>query len=159
MGLLLVLLLLLPVVELVVLIQVAGEIGFLDTVGLLVVVSLVGAWLAKRAGAGAIRRIQRATAAGQTPDREVVDGALILLAGVLLILPGFVSDAMGIALLIPPVRAAVRTLVVRRLARRQRVVIVGGRSRATAPQPDVWDVESWEDEPSSSRRQIGGDQS
>lgn len=158
MAILLVLVLLLPVVELIVLVQVAGEIGFLDTVGLLIVVSLVGAWLAKRAGVGVARRIQRAVNAGEAPDREVLDGALVLLAGVLLILPGFVSDAIGIALLLPPVRAGVRTLVMRRLARSRRVVITD-RGTTTTSRPDVWDVESWEDDPSSSRRQIGGDQS
>jgi UPF0716 protein FxsA len=160
MAALLLLLLALPVVELVVLIQVAGTIGFLDTVGLLIVVSLVGAWLAKRVGAGVVRRIQRAVAAGQAPDREVVDGALVLLAGVLLILPGFVSDAIGIALLLPPVRAGVRTLILRRLARRQHLVVVGGRRGQSTPtgQTGVWDVESWEDQPSSPRREIGGEE-
>lgn len=154
MAILLVLLLVLPAIELIVLVQVAGEIGFLDTVGLLILVSLVGAWLAKRAGAGAVQRIRRAVNAGETPDREVVDGALILLAGVLLILPGFVSDAVGIALLLPPVRAGARTLVLRRLARGQRVAFVSGRSTTTA-QANVWDVDSWEDDSSPPRREIG----
>lgn len=155
MAILLVLLLVLPAIELIVLVQVAGEIGFLDTVGLLILVSLVGAWLAKRAGAGAVQRIRRAVNAGETPDREVVDGALILLAGVLLILPGFVSDAVGIALLLPPVRAGARTLVLRRLARGQRVAFVSGRSGTTTTQANVWDVDSWEDDSSPPRREIG----
>jgi len=158
MGILLLLLIVLPAIELIVLVLVAGEIGFLDTVGLLIVVSLVGAWLAKRAGAGAVSRIRRAVNAGETPDREVIDGALIMLAAVLLILPGFVGDAVGIALLLPPVRAGARTLILRRLARGQRVAFVGRRGGTTA-RASVWDVDSWEDDSSPSRREIGGEDS
>jgi UPF0716 protein FxsA len=156
MAILLVLILALPFVELVVLVRVAGEIGFVETVGLLIAVSIVGAWLAKRAGAGALNRIRKALSAGEAPDREVVDGALIMLAGLLLILPGFVSDVVGIALLIPPVRIGVRTLVMRRLGRSRRIVVVDRDGRARGGSPEVWDVDSWEDDSSPSRRQIGG---
>jgi UPF0716 protein FxsA len=152
MGYLLLALLLVPLVELAVLVQVAGTIGVVDTLGLLVVVSLVGVWLAKRAGLGALRRLQRAQSEGRPPSRELLDGALILLAAGLLLLPGFVSDAVGIALLLPPVRALVRPVILRRLRQDGRVVVVKERRS-----PDVWDAESWEEPPPTDPRgEIGG---
>lgn len=152
MGYVLLLLLLLPIVELAVLVEVAGAIGVLDTVGLLVVVSIVGVWLAKRAGLGVVRRLRRAQSEGRPPSRELLDGALILLAAGLLLLPGFVSDAVGIALLLPPVRAVVRPVILRRLRQDGRVVVVTERRS-----PDVTDVESWEEPPSTDPRgEIGG---
>jgi len=152
MGYILLLLLVLPFVELAVLVEVAGTIGVVDTLGLLLVVSIVGVWLAKRAGLGVLRRLRRAQSEGRPPSREVVDGALILLAAGLLLLPGFVSDVVGIALLLPPVRALVRPVILRRLRQDGRVVVVTERRS-----PDVWDVESWEDPPPSDQRgEIGG---
>lgn len=109
------LLLLVPVVELFVLIQVGREIGVLATLGALVLMGLLGAWLAKRQGVSVVRRARRQVEAGRPPAREALDGVLILFAGGLLLLPGFVSDVLAIALLLPPVRAAVRGLVLARL--------------------------------------------
>lgn len=156
--LLLLVLIALPVVELAVIVQVAGEIGVLDTLVLLVLVSMIGVWLAKRAGLGVVRRFREAQLAGRVPDREAADGALVALGGLLLLLPGFVSDVMGILLLIPPTRAAVRTIALRHVARRSGVVVVG-RTRGRGDQQgatEVWDVESWEETPPDHRRgQIG----
>jgi UPF0716 protein FxsA len=163
--LLLLLLVVLPIAELTVLVQVAGSIGVLDTFGLLVLVSIVGVWLAKRAGLGVVRRLREAQAAGRVPSREVADGALVLLAGALLLLPGFISDVAGIALLLPPVRAGVRTLALRRFRQRSRLVVVGrgpgsprgpgGRRPGDPRDADVWDAESWEESPSSRRPRPG----
>ncbi|MGH9209470.1 MAG: FxsA family protein [Acidimicrobiales bacterium] len=155
--LLLLLLVVLPVAELVLIVRVAGEIGVLDTLALLALVSIVGVWLAKRAGLGVVARIRQAQAEGRVPEREVADGALVLLGGLLLLLPGFISDIMGIALLLPPTRAGIRTLALRRLANRGRVVVVGRRDRADGQADgDIWDVESWEETPPDGRRgQIG----
>src|SRR5205807_6154391 len=89
------------VVEITVMIQVGQLIGFLNTVGLLLLVSLVGAWLVKRQGLGVVARIREQRSAGRLPATEVFDGALILLAGVLLVIPGFVTDAFGLLLLFP----------------------------------------------------------
>ena len=107
-----------PFVELFVLIQVGQAIGALPTIGLLVVVSVVGAWLVKREGLGVVRRAQEQVQRGQVPAKELVDGVLILFAGALMLTPGFFTDVFGIALLIPPVRAALRTAASARLARR-----------------------------------------
>ena len=107
-----------PIVELAVIIQVGQAIGALETIVLLIAVSVVGSWLVKREGGGVLRRISAAVNAGRVPGRELADGALIILAGALLITPGFLSDILGIALLLPPVRAAVRPVLLGALARR-----------------------------------------
>lgn len=155
--LILALLVVLPFVELAVLVQVAGSIGVLDTIGLLVVVSIVGVWLAKRAGLGVVNRMRRAQAAGEVPSRELMDGALIMMAAVLLVIPGFVTDVVGILLLLPPIRAGVRTLALRRIRTSSRFVVVGagpGTTSAGGRVDGVWDVESWEEPPT--RGELGG---
>jgi len=117
-GPLVVLFILVPIAELYVIIQLGHAIGVLNTLGLLVLISFAGAWLMKREGLSTLRRAQRQVDAGVVPGRELVDGALILLAGALLLAPGFITDAVGLLLLLPPVRAGVRATVRRRLERR-----------------------------------------
>jgi UPF0716 protein FxsA len=138
-----------PIAELAVIVQVAGSLGVLNTIGLLVAVSIVGAWLAKREGLGVLRRIQATTARGHAPSREVADGALILLAGALMIAPGFISDAVALLLLIPPTRAVFRGAVLRSISRRSGLTLITGHRarRRSAGTDDVWDAESWEDTP------------
>jgi UPF0716 protein FxsA len=113
-----VLFLVVPLAELYVLIQVGQVIGVLETVGLLLLVSVVGAWLAKREGIGVLRRMQAAVNAGRVPGTELVDAFLILLAAALMLTPGFLTDILAILLLVPPVRAGVRRTLRRILARR-----------------------------------------
>ena len=111
-----------PLVELVVIIKVGAEIGVLNTVGLLILSSIVGGWLMKREGLGVIRRIQGSVAAGRVPGAELVDAFLILFGGALMLAPGFLTDLTGMALLLPPVRAVVRAALRKRFATR----VVGG---------------------------------
>lgn len=112
-GVLALLFLVVPFAELFVLLQVGRAIGALETIGLLVLVSVVGAWLVKREGIGVLRRAEERLRQGGVPGRELVDGVMILFAGALLLTPGFLTDIFGILLLLPPVRAAMRTSVVR----------------------------------------------
>ncbi len=93
-----------PLVELFVIIRVGEWIGFQYTIPLLIALSIGGAILVKREGLGAWRRAQAQLRAGEVPAAELVDGVLILSAGVLLLTPGFVTDAIGFLLLIPVVR-------------------------------------------------------
>jgi UPF0716 protein FxsA len=123
-GVLVVLFVLVPLAELYVIIQVGQAFGALNTIGLLILVSAVGAWLVKREGLGVWRRFQRQVEAGVVPAREIADGVMVLFAGALLMTPGFLSDMAGIALLLPPVRAAVRAGVARRATRKAGVVWV-----------------------------------
>jgi UPF0716 protein FxsA len=102
-----------PLAELYVVIKVAEAIGVLDTIVLLIAGWPLGTWAVRSQGRAVWRRMADAVAAGRPPAREVLDGALILLGGGLLIIPGFISDAIGILLLLPPTRALVRAVVVR----------------------------------------------
>ena len=118
MGALAVLFLVIPFVEIYVLLQVSHVIGVPETLVLLIAVSVVGAWLVKREGLATWRRARQAIDAGRVPGTELVDGVLILLAGALLLTPGFVSDVFGIFLLLPPVRRGVRRFAVAWMSRR-----------------------------------------
>lgn len=117
-ALLAVLFLVVPIAELAVIVQAAGAFGVGPTLFVLVAVSVFGAWLVKREGIGIWRRVQRQIGAGQVPGKELVDAFLVLFAGVLLLTPGFITDAFGILLLLPPVRALVRVALLRRFTRR-----------------------------------------
>ena len=108
------LLIVIPLVEIYTAIQVGHAIGALNTIGLLLLLSFVGAWLTKHEGFVVLQRLRRQVAAGQTPTNELIDGVLVLSAGVLMLTPGFVTDAFGLLLLFPPTRVPVRVYLRRR---------------------------------------------
>lgn len=94
----------LPLIELYVLIQVGSEIGALSTILLLILTAVVGIWIVRYQGFGVLMRVRDLLDRGEVPAIELLDGALILVAGLCLILPGFVTDSLGFLLLIPPLR-------------------------------------------------------
>lgn len=106
------------VVELAALIAVGKAIGVLATIGLLVLGSLVGGALLRREGSRAMAAFNEAVRTRRPPHRELVDGVLIAAAGVLIVLPGFVSDVLGLLLLLPPTRSLVRRRMLRSAAKR-----------------------------------------
>src|SRR4051794_21279954 len=108
-----------PIAELAVIIQVGQAIGVWWTIALLVADSLIGTWLMRHQGRTAWRRFNEAVQAGRVPAREVLDGALVIFGGALLLTPGFITDIPGLALLVPPPRAIVRATLGRRLAHRR----------------------------------------
>lgn len=114
-----------PFLELYLLFQVGDLIGWLPTLALLVVVSVVGAALVKREGLSVWKRANDRLRMGEIPGRELLDGVMILFAGALLLTPGFFSDFVAVLLLLPPVRAVLRTSVGGFLARRAQVRVVG----------------------------------
>ena len=118
-----------PFVELFVLIQVGQAIGAWYTIGVLVLVSILGTVLVKREGLGVLQRAQAQLRSGQVPGVELVDGAMILFAGALLLTPGFLTDVFGILLLLPPVRSVLRAVALRWLTRRAGLYIEGGGGR------------------------------
>ena len=140
-----------PIVEIYVMLQVSHAIGVPETILLLVVISVIGAWLAKMAGLGVLNRLQRTVRAGRVPSAELVDGALVLFAAALMLAPGFVTDCLAIVLLVPPSRAVVRGVVLRRIRSGgglfQVITTVPTRGREPGAADEVWDVESWEDPP------------
>jgi UPF0716 protein FxsA len=117
-----------PLAELAVIIQVGEAIGVWWTIGLLVLDSILGWWLMRHQGRVTWRRFNDAMRAGRVPAREVLDGALVIFGGALLLTPGFITDILGFLLLIPPSRAVVRAVLVRRLAHRM-VASAGPRPR------------------------------
>jgi UPF0716 protein FxsA len=126
MPLLIVLFIVVPIAELYVIIQVGELIGVLPTLILLLADALLGSWLLKHQGRGAWRRFNEAIAARRFPGREVVDGVLIVVGGTLLLTPGFISDVVGVFLLLPPTRALARRLLRRWTVGRFTVIGLGG---------------------------------
>jgi len=90
--------------ELYILIEAGRMIGIGATIGLIMVTGVAGAWLARSQGLEILRRIQQETASGQMPAQTLIDGALILVGGLLLLTPGFFTDALGFSFLVPITR-------------------------------------------------------
>jgi UPF0716 protein FxsA len=110
--------LLVPIVELFVLIKVGRGIGIGNTIAVVLLVSIVGAWLVKREGLKTLRRIQEQLGNAKLPADELIDGGLIMFSGALMLTPGFVTDLFAIALLIPQIRRIVRRQVKARYGKR-----------------------------------------
>jgi UPF0716 protein FxsA len=130
-----------PVAELFVAIKVAEAIGVLLTVLLIVAGWPVGLWLAKTEGRAAWRRLSaamRRPGASGPPGREVLDGALILAGAILLIVPGFITDAVGLLLLLAPTRAVARAAITRNF--QSRLMVAATRFSRTPP--STYDVDS-----------------
>jgi len=137
-ALLVILFVLVPIAEIYVIIQVGQEIGALWTVLILIADSLIGARLLGWQGRRAWAAFQTAMAQGRIPHREVLDGVLIILGGAFLLTPGFITDAVGLLLLIPPTRAAFRRLLTRLMMRPSRLGwarVVMGTPRGPRPEP------------------------
>ncbi len=107
-----------PLLEIWVILRVGSVIGPWWTIALLVVDSVVGAWLVRREGGRAWRALRTALQGGRMPAREIADGALILIGGTLMLTPGFVSDLAGILLILPMTRPVARRLLTRVVERR-----------------------------------------
>lgn len=123
------------VAELFVVIQVAEAIGILLTIVLLIAGWPLGIWALRSQGRTAWRRLTVAVSEGRPPTREVVDGALVLLGGILLMIPGFITDVLGICALLAPTRVLMRRLLIHNF--RSRVVV---RAAGLGHQP--YDVDS-----------------
>ncbi|MBA9005811.1 MULTISPECIES: FxsA family protein [Thermomonospora] len=112
--------LLVPVLEIYLILQVGSLIGGWATVALLLAVSVLGAWVVRREGRRAWRALTETFGRGQVPERELADAALVLVGGVLLLTPGFVTDLVGLAFVLPFTRPLVRRLLVLYATRRVR---------------------------------------
>ncbi len=118
-----------PLVELYVLVQVGSLLGIGPTLALLLAMSLLGAYLLRREGARTWRAFRQALQVGRLPAREVADGALVLFGGALLLTPGFATDLFGLACVLPPSRAVLRRLLTGVVTRRLGVALPGGPTR------------------------------
>lgn len=104
-----------PAVELIILIEVGSYIGSLNTLLLILLTGVVGAALARLQGFIVIRKIQNNLNGGNLPSAELLDGLMILVGGIVLLTPGFVTDALGFVLLIPFTRNIIKRLVRRKM--------------------------------------------
>lgn len=134
-AVLLVLLLVVPVVEFWVIVEISARIGALPTLLVLILVSVLGVWTVRRVGIGVWRRARAASAQGRVPAAEVLDGTVVLVAGALLVVPGFVTDLVGFVLLAPPVRRLVAGLATIRL---RRMMPTGVRKARTVRVASTW---------------------
>jgi len=107
-----------PIAELYVILQVGEAIGAGWTIALLVADSLIGSWLLRSQGRVVWQRFTETMNAGRIPHREVMDGVLVIFGGAFLITPGFITDIVGIVLLLPPTRAIARRMLVRAVGAR-----------------------------------------
>jgi UPF0716 protein FxsA len=144
---------LVPLAELYVILRVGDAIGVGWTILLLVADSVLGSLLLRSQGRSVWRRFNATLAEGRMPHREVVDGVLIVFGGAFLLTPGFITDIVGLLLLIPPTRALIRPLVMRRLGRRV-TVGVSGAPRRPPPGGAGFDVEGTASEHEASPKGI-----
>jgi UPF0716 protein FxsA len=140
------------VLDLLLLIVLSRRFGFWQTIGTLFVVGVIGSSLARREGGRVWRGFQASLAEGRPPEHGVIDGMLVLLGGVLLLLPGILSDVVGLALFVPPLRRAIAAVLRKRLTRelelRPPIAMAArrfgtdppGRSPASTSSPSVIDT-------------------
>ncbi len=124
-GKLLILFILVPVAELYLFITLGDQLGLGNTLAIIFVTAILGAALTKSQGRRAMLKFQQATNEGRMPAREAMDGLMILLAGAVLITPGFLTDAVGFLLLVPPVRTVVAGYLGKRLKEKIQIVTPG----------------------------------
>ncbi|AOU99487.1 hypothetical protein BI364_02575 [Acidihalobacter yilgarnensis] len=116
----------LPLLELYLLIKVGTLIGALPTVALVVGTALLGAFLLRRQGLSNYRRMQQSMARGEVPAQEMMEGVVILVGSVLLLVPGLITDVIGLLCLLPPLRRAIIAFWLRRVRVEMKVSAGGG---------------------------------
>lgn len=124
-----------PIIEIALFIRVGGFIGLWPTLAIVVLTAVLGSALLRRQGLSTIARVQTEIREGRDPSSALAHGALLLVSGILLLTPGFFTDAVGLALLIPAVRAAAIAWLGPRIA--ARVVVAGSAARHRRPDPGV----------------------
>ena len=121
-----------PLIEIGLFIQVGGWIGLWPTLAIVVATAILGAWMVRSQGAGAMADLRRSMNQLDDPTEPLAHGAMILFSGALLLTPGFFTDAVGFALLVPPVRQA----LLRSLKSRVKVASFGYGSAQGPRRPD-----------------------
>lgn len=148
-------LLLVPLIEIALFVELGGRLGLWPTLAVVVLTALAGAALIRAQGLVTLREIRARLERGEDPTGPLAHGTLILVAGLLLLTPGFFTDSLGLALLVPAVRAA----VIRFLARRITVAAAGGPRRRSAGETVEGEYEVVEPEaggPRAPERVAGG---
>ncbi len=148
-GLFFLIALALSFVELVLLVKVAGAFGPLTAVGLCLLTAVIGGTIARRQGRLTLQRVNAEAMAGRVPATEILEGVILVVAGVMLLVPGFVTDALGFLLLAPGARRSGAESLKRHFAKQVEVRTFGGfpgggfpgGESPRGPGPDVIDVE------------------
>ena len=136
-----------PVVELFLFLQIGSRIGLMPTIAIVILTGILGASLTRSQGLKTLARYQQALAEGRMPHEEVIEGLMILAAGAVLLTPGFLTDAIGFLLLVPPIRAEVRKRLTGYLSGRIHVVGAGmtqarSEDRRSSGEVDVIEIEA-----------------
>ncbi|MBB81039.1 MAG: membrane protein FxsA [Roseibacillus sp.] len=116
---------LVPILELSLLLRIGSKIGFEATLAIILLTAFIGAILTRTQGSRALSNFRNALAGGKLPHREALDGLLILLAGAVLLTPGFLTDTAGFLLLFAPTRAAIRKRLSTYLQKRIQIIPSG----------------------------------
>lgn len=119
-----------PILELCIFLVLGSKIGIPTTLAIIVITAILGAWLTKSQGLKALSNYQAAVSESRLPHEEVMDGLMILIAGAVLLTPGFLTDAIGFSLLVPSVRDVVKSLLRSKLKER----VVSAHGGAVPPQ-------------------------
>lgn len=126
-------LVIIPVIEIALFIELGGLLGLWPTIGLVIGTAILGGMLLRAQGVAALSDIQGRMAAGADPSGPIAHGLMILIAGLLMLTPGFFTDSVGFAFLLPPVRRAVIAYIGPRLAARATIVTSGASARREGP--------------------------
>jgi UPF0716 protein FxsA len=129
--------LIVPFIEIYLLIEVGGIIGAFPTIFLVVFTAMLGAWLLKQQGLATFQRFQASVAQGEVPAYEMIEGPIILLGGALLLTPGFLTDMLGFACLVPSLRRRIAQYVLEN----HLIQTVGGFSRSKTTERDALEGE------------------
>lgn len=119
----------LPTLELYLLIEIGSEIGAFSAILLVVSTAVIGGLLVQRQGVNTLRRVRRSMDRGESPALEMLDGAVLLVGGLLLLIPGFLTDALGFICLVPPLRRLLLLSFVKRMKVHTEAIARDGRSQ------------------------------
>lgn len=125
-GRLFLLFLVIPFIEITLLIKLGGLIGALPTIALMIITAIIGAKLVRQAGLTTWMEAQRRMAAGEVPGQQICEGLVLLIAGVMLVTPGLITDAAGIALLLPALRRKLAAQLSKRMVVQTAAGSMGG---------------------------------
>ena len=111
-----------PIIELGIFLWIGDRLGLLNTLAIILLTGVLGATLTKSQGLRVLREFQQNTAAGQLPHAPIIEGLIILVAGALLLTPGFLTDIVGFLALVPTVRGQLRKFLTHTLSKRIKIV-------------------------------------
>ncbi len=126
-----------PIIEIGLFIQVGGLLGLWPTLAIVVLTAIIGTWLMRAQGMAQLQKLQASLETGKNPADPIANGAFILVAGLLLLTPGFFTDSLGLALLVPPVRQALIKAIAGRVKAKATVYASASYTTTTRSAPDT----------------------